>query len=102
MLACYRRLLDFRRGSPALERGSMQLLDSGTSDVLAWTREFEGERALVIVSFVGEPRTVDLGRATEATGWTATVGTAREPAQPDPAGHLALRPDEALILVPRQ
>jgi alpha-glucosidase len=98
VLACYRRLLDYRRGSSPLQRGDMTLLDSGTSDVVAWLREVDGERVLVVVSFVGEPRTVDLARATGSAAWRSWVGTAREPARPDAAGHLALGPDEALIL----
>jgi len=98
VLACYRRLLAFRRGSGALQRGSMTRLDSGTPDVLAWIREDGGQRALVVVSFVGEPRTVDLARVTGGSRWVARVGTRREPSRPDAAGHLALGPDEAIVL----
>jgi alpha-glucosidase len=129
VLACYRRLLAFRQKSAALRRGGMRLVPSETSDVLAWTREADGdageggagrggragrggdgpaggrERLLVVVSFVGEPRTVDIGRIAAAAGWapgrwSARLGTRREPSQPDDAGHLALGPDEALILEP--
>jgi hypothetical protein len=41
---------------------------------------------------------VDLARITGSATWEARVGSHREPSRPDAAGHLALRPDEALIL----
>src|SRR5205823_1402674 len=98
VLACYRRLLNFRRGCAPLQRGAMRILDSGTADVLAWIREADGEQVLVLVNFVGEPRTVDAGRATGFSGWVARVGTAREPVGSDAEGRVALGPDEAMIL----
>jgi alpha-glucosidase len=97
VLAAYRRLLDFRRTAPALRRGTMERLDSGTADVLAWTRGDGADRLLVLISFVGEPRRVDAGRL-DGGGWTARVGSHRDPASPDADGFLELRPDEALIL----
>ena len=84
--AAYRRLLAFRRAAPALRTGAMERLDSGTPDVLAWTREAGGQRLLTVVSFVGEPRTVDLGRMTGSAGWIARVG---QPPRAEPAGRLA-------------
>jgi hypothetical protein len=76
----------------------MRRLDAGTPDVLAWTREADGQRLLTVASFVGEPRTVDLGAITGSAAWASRVGSHREPARPDAAGRLALRSDEALIL----
>ena len=98
VLACYRRLLDFRRDSEPLRRGSMERLDAGVPDVLAWTRDAGGRRLLVLVSFVGEPRTVDLGAVAGDGRWTARVGSHRVPAEPDAGGRLSLRPDEAVVL----
>jgi alpha-glucosidase len=97
-LAAYRRLLAFRRSAPALRTGGMERLESGTPDVLAWTRQAGDQRLLTVVSFVGEPRTVDLGRMTGSAGWIARVGSHREPSPPDASGRLALRADEAMIL----
>jgi alpha-glucosidase len=97
VLATYNRLLTFRRGSRALQRGAMTRLDSGDADVLAWTRGAGDDTCLVLVSFVGEERAIDLG--TVAPGhWLATVGTHRELPAVDTGGRLRLRPDEALIL----
>ena len=97
-LAAYRRLLAFRRTAPALRTGGMERLETGTPDVLAWTRQAGDQRLLTVVSFVGEPRTVDIGRMTGSAGWIARVGSHREPSPPDAAGRLALRADEAVIL----
>ncbi|HEY7132116.1 MAG TPA: alpha-amylase family glycosyl hydrolase [Candidatus Limnocylindrales bacterium] len=96
--AAYRRLLALRRSSAALRSGAMTRLESGTADVLAWTREHGDEQLLVLVNFVGEARTVDVGRLTGSTAWTARIGTRREPTRPDAGGRLTLEPDEAVIL----
>ena len=97
VLAAYRRLLVFRRTSGALQRGPMTRLDSGDPDVLAWTRGSADERLLVLVSFVGEARSIDL--AAVAPGrWTPRVGTHRVLPTLDADGRLGLRPDEAVIL----
>ena len=98
VLACYRRLLLFRASSDPLRRGGMTRLESGADDVLAWTREVAGQRLLVVVSFVGEGRTLDLDQIAPGPSWTPRVGTRREPSSPSPDGRLELAPDEAVIL----
>ena len=97
--AAYRRLLAFRRTSPALRSGGMRRFDSGAPDVLAWTRGEGDAQVLVLVSFVPEPRRVAVGAIGDG-GWASRVGTHREPAEPDAGGVLTLRPDEAVILGP--
>ncbi|HEY3163847.1 MAG TPA: alpha-amylase family glycosyl hydrolase [Candidatus Limnocylindrales bacterium] len=97
VLATYRRLLAFRSTAEALRTGTMERLDSGDGDVLAWTRTGRRQRLLVLVSFVGEPRTIDVGRIA-GSRWTPRVGTHRDPTGVDPDGRLTLRSDEALIL----
>jgi alpha-glucosidase len=95
--AAYRRLLAYRAGSDALRRGPMERLASGDPDVLAWTRGAGDDRLLVLVSFVGEARRIDV-RGLVGDGWRPAVGTHREPAAVAADGTLELRPDEALIL----
>ncbi|MEA2518254.1 MAG: alpha-glucosidase, partial [Chloroflexota bacterium] len=97
VLATYRRLLTYRRTAAALRSGAMQRLDSGTPDVLAWTRTAGGEELLVVVNFVGETRRVDVG-ALGGGRWASRIGSHREPAAVAPEGVLELRPDEAVIL----
>jgi len=97
VLATYRRLLDFRRTAGALRRGPMRRVETGIPDVLAWTRGTDPDILLVVVSFVGEGRDIDLGGLAPGP-WVARVGTHREPSRPDAGGRLRLRPDEAVIL----
>jgi len=97
VLATYRRLLEFRRTADALLRGPMARLDSGDRDVLAWSRGSAGESLLILVSFVGEERSIDLGVVAPGR-WTPKVGTHRELPRVDGGGRLRLRPDEAVIL----
>ena len=97
VLAAYRRLLAFRRTTEALRRGPMTMLDSGDADVLAWTRGSADDSLLVVVSFVGEERSIDLG-AVAPGRWKAKVGTHRVPTEADADGRLGLRADEAVIL----
>ncbi len=56
VLAAYRRLLVVRRRSEALHAGSFAFVSSGDADVLAYVREAEGERALVLINFSTEAR----------------------------------------------
>jgi alpha-glucosidase len=97
VLAAYRRLLSFRRTSPALQRGAMRRLDSGDPDVLGWTRGSADETILILVSFVGEERAIDVGALADGR-WAARVGTHRDLLTVDGAGRLRLRADEAVIL----
>ena len=97
VLSTYRRLLDFRRSSAALQRGPMRRLESGDPDVLAWTRGSGDRAVLVLVSFVGEERSID-AESIAPGGWVARVGTRRELPAVDGTGRLLLRPDEAVIL----
>jgi alpha-glucosidase len=97
VLSEYRRLLDFRRTSAALQRGAMNRLDSGDPDVLAWTRGSADDTVLILVNFVGEERTIDVGPLAPG-GWVARVGTHRELPAVDGGGNVRLRPDEGVIL----
>jgi alpha-glucosidase len=65
-LALFRALTALRRGRRALQLGSLRLLDGAEPvDVLAYTREAEGEgeQVLVALHFGAEPRTADLSSA---------------------------------------
>ena len=96
ILATYRRVMAVRASSAALRRGSMNCLQTGDPDVLAWTRTAGDEAVLVLVNFVGGERQVDLG--TLAPGrWVPRVGTHRRLPEIG-AGVLRLRADEGVIL----
>ena len=54
MLALYRRLIALRRAQPALNRGNYEALDAG-GEVLAYARNFEGQRLVVLLNFGATP-----------------------------------------------
>ena len=97
VLATYRRVLAYRRTAPALRTGTMERLESGSPDVLAWTRTHGDQRLMVVVNFVAEPRRIDVD-SLGGGRWAARIGSHREPAMVDPNGVLDLRADEAVIL----
>ena len=59
MLHLYKRLLEARRASPALRLGGFSLLDV-PKGVLAWERDFSGDRRTVVVNFETDARAVSL------------------------------------------
>ena len=57
MLALYRRLIALRRAQPALHRGTYEALEAG-DEMLAYARESEGQRLVVILNFGATPAPV--------------------------------------------
>ncbi|RPI17030.1 MAG: DUF3459 domain-containing protein [Lysobacterales bacterium] len=53
LLHHYRRLVRLRQAEPALSRGSYRRVDTGRDDVIAWQREFEGRRLVVVANLSG-------------------------------------------------
>jgi alpha-glucosidase len=94
-LHLYRRLLAARRASPALQLGSLDLLDAPET-VLAWRRRHEGDERVVVVGFRDDDVVVD-GLDGD---WTVEVAS-------DGVGEGAfwrgrLGPDQAVVLRPSQ
>jgi alpha-glucosidase len=95
VLAAYRRLIAARRASEALRAGTLRVVETGVPDVLAWRREIDDERLLVVVNFAASERAADLPGDPR---YRAVVGTHRAPAEPLDTGRLALRPLEGVVL----
>jgi glycosidase len=74
LLSLYRRLIAARRGSEALRHGTHRSLFEVAPDVLAWVREVEGERVLVVLNVCDEERQCDLRAIAEREG-TVLVST---------------------------
>lgn len=51
MLSLYRKLIHFRKKSPALTEGSYQPIESTNHEIFAFCREHEKERLLVVLNF---------------------------------------------------
>jgi alpha-glucosidase len=98
VLAVYRRLLALRRTSVALRRGTLRLVDTAAPDVLAWVRETDGERLLIVVNFAAADRETSLVAGT-GRDYRPIEGSHTDPSTPDGEGSiLRLRPLEAVVL----
>jgi alpha-glucosidase len=60
LLSLYRRLIAARREVPALGRGTHRSIFGVAPDALAWVRELDGERVLVLLNLGGEERRCSL------------------------------------------
>jgi alpha-glucosidase len=102
LLSFYRELLALRRAEPALHAGSFRRLPA-PDDVLAYERRAGDRRALVALSFAGEPRELRFEDAPVGRALSTDPGRAlsADPgrALPDRAGSLVLGPSEGLLLV---
>lgn len=84
LLTWYRALIRLKKTTPALERGSITMLDTKNTKVLSWMRQVPGEpTVLVSLNFTSEPQTVDLaGGRTGANGKLRTL--LKSPGDSDP------------------
>jgi alpha-glucosidase len=55
MLSLYRRLIWYRKASPALLRGSYRSVGSAADGVFGYVREADGQRLLVALNFTDRP-----------------------------------------------
>jgi alpha-glucosidase len=99
VLWLYRRLLESRKASPALQSGTFRWLES-PEGVLVFAREHQEDRRIVAVNFTGDPAVVQLPEG----GWGVRVSAGS--AEVDgrgrggPRGTLQLGPDGAAVLGP--
>jgi alpha-glucosidase len=108
VLSFYRRLIWLRRATPAITRGTQELLDVGDADVLAYRRATATGSALVLLNFAARSATVQLpdaaptdAAAFAASGrrgaWRTALSTHGRTAGETLAGPAILAPLEALI-----
>jgi len=97
VLATYRRLIELRRKSEAVRSGTLRVVETGTPDVLAWTREVPGERLVVVVNFADASRTTRAAVDGAAT-YRPLAGSHLDPSAPTRDGDLTLRALEAVVL----
>lgn len=97
VLATYRRLIAMRRSSEALRSGTLRVVETGSPDVLSWTREVPRERILVVVNFAAASRETHVANGQGST-YRALGGSHLDPSSPTPTGDLSLRPLEAVVL----
>jgi alpha-glucosidase len=96
MLSLVRRLLELRRGSPALSRGAYAPVETHDRHVYAYLRSHGDERMLVALNFGAEECTLDLSTAGRSGVLSACTYMDREGAVGLAA--LDLRPQEGLLI----
>jgi alpha-glucosidase len=96
-LSLYRRLLWYRKRTPALTRGTYRALPSHP-DTFVYVREHAGQQLVVALNFAGEPRRVTLpqpsGRLEISTDCDRALSTGS-------ANGFELRPSEGVIVTLR-
>jgi len=100
VLAAYRRLLAARRARPVLRVGTLETVDAGDSDVVAWIRRLGNDLALVAVNFATDDRRVTLPSPGADRQWRPFAGTDPSPSGPTDGTHLTLRGLEGVLLEP--
>lgn len=96
MLMLYRRLIALRRATPALAVGSYVGLEAH-GDMLAYMREYAGQRCLVVLNLGPEPQRFELRQA-ELQG-QIMLSTHLDRASEEVRDTIALRSDEAVIVM---
>jgi alpha-glucosidase len=96
LLSLYRRLIAARRSSPALARGTHRSFFGVAPEVLAWLREADGERILVLLNVGDARRGCDLAHIDAARGEVVVATGDRRGGVP--LDELTLEPLEGLAL----
>jgi alpha-glucosidase len=97
ILSLYRRLLAYRRATPALGSGSYEALDMDRGNCFAYRRQAGGEQLIVVLNFSSEAQTLSLPGL--GTG-TIVVSTHMDRKGKVDLGEIGLRADEGLVIEP--
>lgn len=97
LLSFYRRLIVLRKTTPALQRGSYRPLLDRPTQLMAYVREYAGQKVVVCLNFSSQPAQFDL-RVTGAGEWQILISTAARNTD-TLRGEVKLYPDEALVLM---
>ena len=94
LLSLYRRLIALRRSRPALVAGRYVGV-AASDDILAYRREQDGDRLLVVLNLGGKPATFALP---QGDAGRILLSTRRDGVDETVARELAVQPNEGLIL----
>ncbi len=95
MLALHRALLSLRRAEAALQQGEQRWVQAGP-ELLAYEREHDGTRILIVLNFASQTRRARLGIDNARLALSTAMD--RAPGEPVGADGLELRADEGLVL----
>jgi alpha-glucosidase len=97
ILSLYRRLLAYRRATPALQSGSYETLKVGPSNCYAFRRQAGEQRVVVALNFSSEDQVFSLPALGSGT---IVVSTHMDRGGEVDFGEVRLRADEGLIIEP--
>lgn len=95
-LNLYRALGQLRRRSPALKRGRLEVLESGSKDVLMYRRIAGRKSHVVVINFTDKPVEVKPAKLVRL-GKLQVSSLAGRSSKKEPSGNLGLRPYEAVV-----
>lgn len=92
----YQTLIKFRRTLPALRDGTIAFVDGTPDDVVAYLRQYEGQRLLVIINFTNKEFTFDLSKlARQVALLLSSEFSPREALMPE---QVVIKAHESLLL----
>ena len=100
VLSLYRRLIALRATSQALQAGTLRLDPDATDDLVAYTREADGQVVVVVFNLGRSRASWRLPDASPDGAWRPIIGTSPDPTPGEAiAGGVALdlAPDEARV-----
>jgi alpha-glucosidase len=95
ILNLYRRLLAYRKATPALQWGSYQAVDGVPDDCFAYRRQAGDQRVLVALNFSGQERQL---RLPERGQGKVVISTHMDRTETVDVHHFALRADEGVVI----
>ncbi len=99
LLNFYRKLLELRRNTPALHRGSFLALNYDPRRVLGYLRQEGSQTVLVALNFGKRKVRLALGESLRHARWELLLSNKRDATPSVESGWLALAGDEACILL---
>jgi alpha-glucosidase len=98
----YRDLIALRRSSPALRRGSFEMLGQPSRRGLAWLRSLEGDQALVALNFRASRLRLGLRGQIDPAGWTRALSAYPDREASLESGFVDLGPYQAVVFQGRR
>lgn len=98
MLSLFRALTALRRAEPALNRGSIELVDVGIKDVLAYRRTHEGSDGFLVVLNLGEASHVlDMSHLLSLKPFVMVLSTTPVFDEQNDATRFVIEPNQGVI-----
>jgi alpha-glucosidase len=95
MLTLYKQLIDLRRGEPALEVGTFELLQA-KDDIVVYVRRGGENAFLTVLNFRAKPQTIEISETAAAA--RILLSTHLDRAGEYASGRVALRGEEGLLM----